>query len=114
MCLRQWRSSETVSLLEGETFPFATGHANRISSQGTLGSEGNENTGEFRAVAMFLLEDGYEASRASVATEAKESRFVADRVLVEEDEDRRCGEFREKGAYCVLHGEGEFERGVFF
>ena len=46
--------------------------------------------------------------------EAEGSRLIGDRVPVGEDEDRRCGEFREKGAYCVLHGGGEFERGAFF
>ena len=52
----------------------------------------------YSAVALFLLEGGSEASRARVAMEAKESILVNDRVPVGEDEDRRCGEFREKGA----------------
>ena len=46
--------------------------------------------------------------------EAEGSRLISDDAPVREDEDRRCGEFREEGAYCVLHGGGEFESSAFF
>ena len=63
---------------------------------------------------LFFLEGGSEASCASVAMEAEGSRLIGDRVTVGEDKDRRCGEFREEGAYCVSHGGGEVKRGSFF
>ena len=62
---------------------------------------------------MLLLEGGSEASGASVAVKADGSGFVSDRVPVREDEDRRCGEFREKSANSFLYGGGEFERSIY-
>ena len=68
----------------------------------------------YSAVALFLLEGGSEASRASVAMKADRSRSVNNHVPFGEDEDRWCGKFREEGANSILHGEGEFKRSGFF
>lgn len=42
------------------------------------------------------------------------SRFVSERVAVKKNEDRRCGEFREKGVNGVLHSEDELNHSAFF
>lgn len=48
-------------------------------------------------VTLFLLEVDSEASGGDGAVGAEGLVFVGDRVPVEEDKDRRCREFYEKG-----------------
>ena len=78
------------------------------------GGSADIDDGAYGAIRLFLFEGGSETSGAGVAMEAEGPRRVDDRVPVQEDEYRRCCEFREKDTNGILHCGGEIKRSVLF